>query len=136
MPSHSFLLYTTGFIQILETPKIIKPKVSNGKKTAHKSTTFAHPNLQSTSLVSKNVIYNIGTLEVIDSTMNNSQNLQPTIYDPPFSPVVHHQPPQNITRYHRLSAGFTDIVELQQPPQAITIHPRTFSTAKDYQKLP
>ena len=49
---------------------------------------FAHPNLQSTSLVSKNVIYNIGTLEVIDSTMNNSQNLQPTIYDPHFSNIT------------------------------------------------
>ena len=64
LPSHSFLLYTTVFVQILEITKIIKPKVSNGKKTAYKSTTFAHPNLQSTSLYSKNVTYKSTTFEV------------------------------------------------------------------------
>ena len=51
----------TVLIQILETIKIIKPTVSNGKKTAYKS-----------------------TLEVVDSTMKSSLNLQPKIYDPPL----------------------------------------------------
>ena len=52
------ILYTTVFIQIM------KPKVSNDKKTAYKSTTFAHLNLQSTSLVSKNVTYKSTTFGV------------------------------------------------------------------------
>ena len=47
---------------------------------------FAHPNLQTTSLVIKNVNYKstTWTLEVVDSTMKNSLYLQPTIYDPPL----------------------------------------------------
>ena len=52
----------TVFIQILKTTKIIKPTVSNGKETPYKSTTFAHPNLQTTSLVSKNITYKSTTL--------------------------------------------------------------------------
>ena len=83
VPSHSFLFYTTVFIQILETTKIIKPKVSNGKKTAYKSTTFAHPNLQTTSLVLKSVTYKSTTFGVWK--LKNSINLLPTIY---YSPLT------------------------------------------------
>ena len=39
------------------------------------------PSLQSTRVVDK--IYNFFILKVVDSTMKNSPNLQPTIYDPP-----------------------------------------------------
>ena len=50
-----------------------------GKKTAYKSTTFAHPNLQSTSPVSKNITYKSTTFGVC--RFYNEK--RPTIYDPP-----------------------------------------------------
>ena len=83
-----FFLRNWAFGPTLATiaTKIIKPTVSNGKTTTYKSTTFAHPNIQSTSLVSKIVTYKstiLGTLEVVDYTMKTSIYLQPTIYDPP-----------------------------------------------------
>ena len=78
VPSSSI---NTVFIQILETTKIIKPTVSNGKKTSYNSTTFTHHNLQSTSLVSKNVTNKSTTFGIGICRFYNEKQHKSTAYN-------------------------------------------------------